>query len=152
MNIRTPPDPDLSVCEREPIHIPGSIQPHGILLAVRVADRVVTYASANTAALFGLDPAAILGHPFDRALPDLAAEFEAEIGTTDPEGGARYLRALTLTTAGGERAFDAVLSRSGAHAVLELEEIPGNAVASLDTLYPILRRFRRRAEYHIDRR
>jgi len=141
MNIRTPPDPDLSVCEREPIHIPGSIQPHGILLAVRVADRVVTYASANTAALFGLDPAAILEHPFGRALPDLAAEFEAEIGTTDPEGGARYLRALTLTTAGGERAFDAVLSRSGAHAVLELEEIPGDAVAGLDTLYPILRRF-----------
>ena len=25
---------DLSSCDREPIHIPGSIQPHGMLLAV----------------------------------------------------------------------------------------------------------------------
>ena len=26
--------PDLSACDREPIHIPGSIQPHGVLLVV----------------------------------------------------------------------------------------------------------------------
>ena len=26
--------PDLSQCEAEPIHIPGSIQPHGVLLAL----------------------------------------------------------------------------------------------------------------------
>ncbi|MGO4122934.1 hypothetical protein AB4Z01_00980 [Inquilinus sp. YAF38] len=25
---------DLSACDREPIHIPGSIQPHGVLLVV----------------------------------------------------------------------------------------------------------------------
>lgn len=141
MNVQTPTDLDLTACEREPIHIPGSIQPHGILLAVRLPDRAITYASVNTAALFGLDPTAVLGRPLGQVLPVLARAFEADLAETGSEGEARYLRAVTLPTAAGERAFDAALSRVGDHAVLEVEEIPGSAVASLDALYPTLRRF-----------
>lgn len=141
MNVQTPPDLDLTACEREPIHIPGSIQPHGILLAVRLADTVVTYASANIAPLFGLSPDAILNRPLRGALPALAAEFEADLAEPEPEAGTRYLRAVKLRTTAGEQIFDAVLSRSGEQAVLELEEIPTNTVASLDALYPTLRRF-----------
>ena len=33
--------PDLTNCEREPIHIPGAIQPHGVLLALEPGLRVV---------------------------------------------------------------------------------------------------------------
>ena len=49
-------DIDLTACDREPIHIPGSIQPHGILLAIRLSDRTLAYASANIADTFRLDP------------------------------------------------------------------------------------------------
>jgi light-regulated signal transduction histidine kinase (bacteriophytochrome) len=28
------PAPDLTNCDREPIHIPGSIQPHGVVLVL----------------------------------------------------------------------------------------------------------------------
>ncbi|WP_019399289.1 bacteriophytochrome BphP [Pseudoxanthomonas sp. GW2] len=45
-----PEAPDLDACAREPIHIPGSIQPHGILLVVDPADGRVLQASANAAA------------------------------------------------------------------------------------------------------
>ncbi len=38
---------DLSNCEREQIHLAGSIQPHGALLVVREADLVVVQTSAN---------------------------------------------------------------------------------------------------------
>jgi two-component system, chemotaxis family, sensor kinase Cph1 len=38
---------DLSNCEREQIHLAGSIQPHGALLVVREPDHVVVQASAN---------------------------------------------------------------------------------------------------------
>jgi light-regulated signal transduction histidine kinase (bacteriophytochrome) len=38
---------NLTNCDEEPIHIPGSIQPHGVLLALR--DGVVVVASANAA-------------------------------------------------------------------------------------------------------
>lgn len=32
------PDLDLTECDREPIHVPGAIQPHGLLLVVDVTD------------------------------------------------------------------------------------------------------------------
>ncbi|MCB5174532.1 PAS domain-containing protein [Microvirga lenta] len=141
MSIQTTPDIDLTACEREPIHIPGSIQPHGILLALRSTDRALVYASANIASLLGLEPAAVLGRPFGDVMPDLAARFDGDLAEPAQQGTSRYLRTITLETKQGERAFDAVLHRSGDYTVLELEEVPAGSSASLDTLYPTLRRF-----------
>ena len=31
---------NLSTCDREPIHVPGAIQPHGLLLALDLEERV----------------------------------------------------------------------------------------------------------------
>jgi len=141
MNVENPmPEIDLTACEREPIHIPGSIQPHGILLAVKLPDMVVLYASANTAPTFGLAPGSVLGRPFREVLP-LAPELETELLAEVPQGSSRYLRTVELKTASGHRRFDAVVHRSGECAVLELEEVNGGSVASLDTLYPNLRQF-----------
>jgi light-regulated signal transduction histidine kinase (bacteriophytochrome) len=56
--------PDLTACDREPIHIPGAVQPHGVLLVVRAEDGVVLQASANAAALFGQPLDQVLGVPY----------------------------------------------------------------------------------------
>lgn len=45
---------DLSNCEREEIHLAGSIQPHGALLVVSEPDHRVIQASANAAAFLNL--------------------------------------------------------------------------------------------------
>lgn len=58
---------DLDVCAREPIQIPGAIQPHGVLLAVREPELVIVQASANTASLLGAPAEELLG----RSLRDL---------------------------------------------------------------------------------
>ena len=55
MTVAQPPSPafgtaDLSNCEREQIHLAGSIQPHGALLVVRESDQVIVQASENAAA------------------------------------------------------------------------------------------------------
>ena len=42
----------LTTCDTEPIHVPGAIQPHGVLLAVDGDQRVVT-ASHNTSSMLG---------------------------------------------------------------------------------------------------
>lgn len=64
---------DLENCEREPIHIPGTIQPHGVLLTAAGPDEPVLQVSANARDLLGRDPEAVLGtrlsdlvHPDDR--------------------------------------------------------------------------------------
>ena len=38
---------DLTNCDREPIHIPGSIQPHGVLLVMTEPELVVMQVSEN---------------------------------------------------------------------------------------------------------
>ena len=66
----------LTNCDREPIHLAGSVQPHGVLLLVREPELAVVQASANSAALLGVDVAALPGAP----LATLGEALVAEIG------------------------------------------------------------------------
>ena len=53
---------DLTNCEREQIHLPGSIQPHGALLVVSEPDLIVIYASATAARFLNLEEG-LIGKP-----------------------------------------------------------------------------------------
>lgn len=107
---------DLSNCEREAIHLAGSIQPHGLLLVVREPDQVIIQASANAAAMLGLD--GVLG----RRLRDLGGDLGAAIlpRTLEPLDGVPA--ALRVRAGSPEQAFDALLHRPpGGGLVVELE-------------------------------
>ncbi|RLM52609.1 hypothetical protein DVK02_16460, partial [Halobellus sp. Atlit-31R] len=75
---------DLLNCADEPIHIPGSIQPHGALLFF-TADGLLEGWSANAPALLGLTPAP--GAPYASLdLPPAALEFLLDyVGPGDAE-------------------------------------------------------------------
>ena len=45
---------DLTNCDREPIHIPGSIQPHGAMLVLDAESFTLRYASANACTILGV--------------------------------------------------------------------------------------------------
>ncbi len=62
----------LTNCDMEPIHIPGSIQPHGLLLAARMPELQILYASENTREFLGIDAASLLGEPLHRLLSEQA--------------------------------------------------------------------------------
>ncbi|MCX8003448.1 MAG: GAF domain-containing protein [Burkholderiaceae bacterium] len=74
---------DLTNCERELIHLAGSIQPHGALLVARERDLVVEQASTNCARIFGRDWRALLGAPLAALGGDLAARV-AELAAGQP--------------------------------------------------------------------
>jgi chemotaxis family two-component system sensor kinase Cph1 len=63
--IQNPSDPhktvDITNCDREPIHIPGSIQPHGMLLVLVNPDLEVIQVSENSNDLIQLDPKELIG-------------------------------------------------------------------------------------------
>lgn len=61
---------DLTACDREPIHIPGAIQPHGFLLAAAPGSWVVQQASENVGALLGMPVARVLGRSVFEVLPE----------------------------------------------------------------------------------
>jgi GAF domain-containing protein len=101
---------DLDNCHREPIHIPGSIQPHGCLLALDPGSLEVLVTSANCADFVGAGPERALG----TALADLlGAEAAAQIGGA--AGGPQ--RGTTLLSVAGH---DVLVHDSGGTLVAEL--------------------------------
>jgi light-regulated signal transduction histidine kinase (bacteriophytochrome) len=70
---------DLSNCEREQIHLPGSIQPHGALLVVSEPDYVVIQASANVSDFVHLDRE-VVGRKLEDIPGDLCKRIKPHLG------------------------------------------------------------------------
>ena len=125
---------DLTTCDREPIHIPGAIQPHGVLFACRATDLVVAQVSTNVVDHLGTPADAILGRP----LSSLFRAADAEVLTrAAQEPVLRVVNPLRLTTLAGA-GFEAVLHRppAGELVVVELEPL-GASVPSARSPGPI---------------
>jgi light-regulated signal transduction histidine kinase (bacteriophytochrome) len=59
---------DLTNCDREPIHVPGFIQPHGVLLVLQVSTLEIIQVSTNTKELLNCPPQELLGKPLSELL------------------------------------------------------------------------------------
>lgn len=135
MNERAPfptPPLDLDNCDREPIHIPSSIQPHGLLLACRAEDLVVEHVSENVKERFGIVVEQVLG----RAIVDLfdASSAQQLRGVAELEFPLEGCP-VRVRTQGGQ-VFDAVAHRSDDILVVELEE----PIDDRQAFHPQLRR------------
>ena len=132
---------DLTNCERELIHLAGSVQPHGVLLVLREADRVVVQVSANARGLLGVAadrllerPLATLGGDVDAKVRELAASLD--LAEPSP---LRCRVGHSLTGQGGWTGeFEGFVHRNPAGGlIVELEPIvppqgPSAAVAAVD--------------------
>ena len=62
---------DLTNCDRKPIHIPGAIQPHGVLVVISEPEAIIRQISENVNENFGLVVGQLLGKPLGDLLePD----------------------------------------------------------------------------------
>ena len=59
---------DLTNCDREPIHIPSLIQPHGVLLVLKDPTLEILQVSSNTQEVVGRQPDELLGKPLSDLL------------------------------------------------------------------------------------
>jgi len=59
---------DLTNCDREPIHVPGSIQPHGILFVLQEPDLSILQVSKNVSDIIGISPEELLNKPLSNLL------------------------------------------------------------------------------------
>ena len=110
---------DLTNCDREPIHIPGAIQPYGVLLAFDLENLTVLQASESTQAHLGLPAHDVIGHTLAQSLGDRASEQVRRLLASGRD--AAFGELLVGAAAGRQATFDAALHRVGAVAVLELE-------------------------------
>jgi diguanylate cyclase (GGDEF)-like protein/PAS domain S-box-containing protein len=76
----------LTECDREPIHAPGHIQPHGVLIATAPGDRRISHVSANFEASLGLPAKAWLNAGLDQLIGPVAfAAIEQRLeGASEP--------------------------------------------------------------------
>ncbi len=59
---------NLTNCDREPIHIPGLIQPHGVLLVLNASNMEIIQVSNNTNKILGYQPEDLLGKQISELL------------------------------------------------------------------------------------
>ena len=112
----------VDACEREPIHIPGMIQPHGALVAFDANSWAITACSANTALFFDRGPGELLGNGVDAlGVPDLASALGALRQLPPNERAQGHYS--TLTPAGGVPLAAMVHEHAG-QVVLEVERLP----------------------------
>jgi len=76
---------DLDACAREPIHIPGSIQPHGIMLVADRTTQEVAHAAGDVAGLLGVE--AWIGKALGAVLGDPLSERVAQVTQSGVHGG-----------------------------------------------------------------
>ena len=108
---------DLDECAREPIHIPGAIQPNGVLLALDDTG-VVRHVSANAGQLFEQTTDQLIGQP----LGNLLALDEPPDDEGERPWHSRWLAARFPSRADTpDRTWHAALHRYVDHAVIELE-------------------------------
>ncbi|GAA4129570.1 hypothetical protein GCM10022215_42260 [Nocardioides fonticola] len=121
------PPVDLTSCEREPIHVPGAIQPHGVLLAIEEPSLHLVMASANIGELLGV-PAEIA---LTLTLPDLLGASMATrvVDQVDAVRGEVLTLPMPHVDADphGEgtlrgRWVELALHRSGKRVIVEIEE------------------------------
>jgi light-regulated signal transduction histidine kinase (bacteriophytochrome) len=108
---------DLSNCEREQVHLAGSIQPHGVLLVVSEPDHVVIQASANAAEALGL-----LDMPLGRSINEIPGDLCQRIRPLLDDPLLRMPHGIRCLIGNPALDFDALLHRPVAGGlVIELE-------------------------------
>ncbi len=131
---------DLTNCDREPIHVPGSIQPHGCLLACDAELATVRRHSGNAADMLGFAGQGLLGATVEAILgPKPVHDLRnALVISTSP---ARPGLLMSVTIASG-RTFDVAVHAHAGNVIVELEPTGGDGRDALTPVRSLIARLR----------
>ncbi|MCV6973987.1 SpoIIE family protein phosphatase [Mycobacterium bourgelatii] len=131
---------DLDNCAREPIHIPGSIQPRGVLAVVHEPDFAIRHISANVADLLGRSVEAVLGQHLSALIGTEEAARIEKAASTFSDLRQRNPIECVIDVDGELKNFDAILHRDpGRVLLIELEIAYGERPFSFPNTYQAVR-------------
>lgn len=107
----------LQQCANEPIHVPGSVQPHGVLFALS-KDMVIQQVSTNTDAILEKKPEDLLGC----ALKEVLGKENKTIESLAHQSGI-HSETINLNIGHEIKNFDAVIHHADDMVILELEPV-----------------------------
>lgn len=126
---------NLTNCEHEPIHVPGSIQPHGFLMAFKKADNKIDFCSGNIFEHTGIRYEQVLSKTIDQILgKDQTKRIEDYL----QKQVKNFTAPLSLEV--NNHLFSATIHLSGGTYVLEFEPT-GSITPDSTTLYNQTRQF-----------
>ena len=129
---------DLSNCDREPIHVLGTVQPFGFLISL-TADWLVSRVSANSAQFIGLTPDDMLGKPI-AALLDGEAIHALRNRITLLRGPDSVERLFSIPLIAGGPPFDVAVHFSGQLVVVEAEPASHDEMEASSTVRSMVAR------------
>jgi chemotaxis family two-component system sensor kinase Cph1 len=130
---------DLQDCAREPIHIPGSIQPQGFLLVLEPETTEILQASDNTSEYLGLAPEALLGKRLDQAIgTDAAAAVMRRYSMLTDHISPNYLATIRVGSGTQQGSYHAIAHETEAGIVLEVEVAAEESFLPLTYLHPLI--------------
>ena len=110
---------NLTNCDREPIHIPGSVQRFGFLLAL-LSDFSICMASENAGDFLGTEVSALLQRPIaDVFTPEAVTAIRTRVDYLSGPDAVERIFGLTIQP--GKPPFDLAIHFSGAYLVVEAE-------------------------------
>ena len=112
---------DLDNCAREPIHIPGSIQPHGIMFVLREPGLTIAQVSENVSRILGVDPDELLDKPLSSFL-DAEQEKRVRYALDSVDPRENNPVELQIPAKNGAGPLDGFVHRHEGFSFLELEE------------------------------
>jgi light-regulated signal transduction histidine kinase (bacteriophytochrome)/CheY-like chemotaxis protein len=124
---------NLTNCDREPIHIPGGIQPHGAMLVASPEDFCILYASANAGAVTGY-PAPIVRGLMLADVIGAQAEHDIRNAAMKVGGGEIAGVELNVALAHGDAPVDLVIHRYKGRVFVEIEPVRDHGKSAKDAL------------------
>jgi light-regulated signal transduction histidine kinase (bacteriophytochrome) len=116
---------DLTDCDREPIHIPGAIQPYGVLLVLAEPALTVAQVSENVGDQFPLGVEDVLGQPLSKLIDRASAD-----QVRDALREERWYETNPFHIEAHGKRFDGIVHRHRGAAILELEPDPSPSSAT----------------------
>ena len=145
-------------CAKEPIHIPGAIQPHGYLVTLDARGRVAQV-SANVADWSGRDASGLAGNVLAAALGERAADMVAEALPRLREGETKVLGVVDATSPAQSETLGQASAATGGWFVV-LHQFNGIRIVELEraerqgdlynAMYLLVQDFLAGLQHHVD--
>ena len=128
----------IDACHREPIHIPGAIQPHGYWFCLEESTLNIAQLSENVRELSGHPAIELLG----RSITELLSSASVERLHRAVKNGGLLDKPLYLGhVSARDRLMDAIVHRHDGLLILEIEPTASADESSFASMYPLVRSF-----------
>ncbi|ELS05233.1 bacteriophytochrome (light-regulated signal transduction histidine kinase) [Xenococcus sp. PCC 7305] len=126
-----------ALCDREPIHIPNLIQPHGVLLAVSATEYQILQVSLNTAEILGIESQKLLGRSLSEFLGEeqvtaIKSCLSEDFDNINP-------LPIQINRDGLTTSFDGIVHRNQEIIILELEQTQPSEEVDFFNFYKLVK-------------